>query len=53
VLAEHISRLAGDRTSLERLGRAGREAWLQRFTWEKTTDKYEAIFADLVGRAGS
>ncbi len=52
VLAEHISRLAGDPALLAALGQAGREAWSQRFTWEKIFDKYEAIFADLVRQTG-
>jgi glycosyltransferase involved in cell wall biosynthesis len=52
VLAEHISRLAEDPALLEALGRAGREAWSRRFTWDTITDRYEAILADLVGQAG-
>ena len=50
VLAERISRLAGDPTLRAALGRAGRQAWSQRFTWETIADKYETIFADLVGQ---
>jgi glycosyltransferase involved in cell wall biosynthesis len=53
VLAERISRLAGDPALLAALGQAGRQAWSQRFTWDTIADRYEAIFADLVGQAGS
>jgi L-malate glycosyltransferase len=53
VLAEHISRLAADRPSLDALGQAGRRAWSRDFTWEKITDKYEAIFSNVAGRAGA
>lgn len=44
VLAEHMSRLANDPPQLQALGEAGRQAWSERFTWERITDKYEAIF---------
>jgi len=53
VLAEHISRLAANPALLAALGHAGHQAWSQRFTWEKITDSYELIFADLVAEAGS
>jgi glycosyltransferase involved in cell wall biosynthesis len=53
VLAGHISRLAGDPALLAALGQAGRRAWSQRFTWDRITNRYEAIFADLVGQPGA
>lgn len=53
VLAEHISHLAADRPSLHALGQAGRRAWYRDFTWDKIADKYEAILADVAGRAGA
>lgn len=53
VLAEKISGLAADRPLLANLGQTGHQAWLERFTWETIVDKYEAIFTDLVRRAGA
>jgi glycosyltransferase involved in cell wall biosynthesis len=53
VLAENITSLAANPALLAALGQAGHQAWSERFTWEKIVDKYEAIFADLVGKAGS
>jgi len=53
VLAENITRLAADPARLAALGRAGRRAWSERFTWDKIVDTYEAMFTDLVGRTGS
>ena len=53
VLAENMTRLAADPELLAALGRAGRQAWSERFTWDKIADQYEAIFVDLVGRAAS
>ena len=53
VLAEHISRLARDPALLAALGQAGHLAWSQQFTWDRITDRYEAIFADLVGPIGA
>lgn len=53
VLAEHITSVAADPALLAALGQAGHKAWSERFTWEKIVDKYEAIFAGLVEKAGS
>jgi L-malate glycosyltransferase len=53
ILAEKISSLAANPALLASLGKTGRQASLERFTWEKIVDQYEAIFADLVGKAGS
>ena len=50
VLAGKITSLAGNPELLAALGRAGRDAWSQRYTWDKITDQYEAIFAELAGR---
>jgi L-malate glycosyltransferase len=52
VLAENISDLAADRKTLLGLGEAGREAWLRSFTWDKITDKYETILANVARSAG-
>ncbi len=53
VLAEKITSLAASPEQLATLGQAGRQAWSERFTWDKIVDQYEAIFVDLVGKAGS
>jgi glycosyltransferase involved in cell wall biosynthesis len=53
VMAEKISALAANPAFLAALGQAGHTAWSERFTWERIVDQYEAIFADLVGKAGS
>jgi glycosyltransferase involved in cell wall biosynthesis len=53
VLAENITSLAADPARLAALGQAGHRAWSERFTWDKIVDRYEAMFADLVGKAGS
>jgi glycosyltransferase involved in cell wall biosynthesis len=53
VLAEEITSLAANPEMLATLGRAGRQAWSERFTWDKIVDEYEAIFANLVGKAAS
>jgi glycosyltransferase involved in cell wall biosynthesis len=48
VFAAHWSRLAGDRTRLERLGETGKRNWAARYTWEKITDQYERLFEKVV-----
>jgi glycosyltransferase involved in cell wall biosynthesis len=53
VLAEHMSSLAADPDLRAALGRAGHKAWLARYTWDKITDQYEAIFTDLARKAQS
>jgi glycosyltransferase involved in cell wall biosynthesis len=44
VLAERMQVLAADREKLKRMGEAGRRSWLERFTWAKIADQYEALF---------
>jgi glycosyltransferase involved in cell wall biosynthesis len=53
VLAEKITSLAASPEMLATLGHAGRQAWSERFTWDKIVDRYEAIFVDLVGKGAS
>jgi L-malate glycosyltransferase len=53
VLADQITNLAASPGRLVALGHAGRQAWSERFTWDRIVDKYEAIFTNLVGKAGS
>ncbi len=55
VLAGHIERLAADPQRLEALGKQGRRNWAEKFTWERITDQYEAVFHRLLsqGRARS
>ena len=48
VLAEHVQALAADRGRLKRLGETGRRNWLERFTWAKIADQYEALFQRVI-----
>jgi len=50
VLAEHIDMLAADRTKLAILGQTGHRNWAEKFTWEKITERYEALFTGLAGQ---
>jgi glycosyltransferase involved in cell wall biosynthesis len=47
-IAAAILRLLGDRELRLRMGRAGLEKTLSRFTWDKITDRVEQIYLDLV-----
>lgn len=47
-LARAIERLVADPLERERLGEAGRAAFLDRFTWERVTDRYEELYRDLL-----
>ncbi|BFU94014.1 MAG: hypothetical protein NTNFB02_07360 [Nitrospira sp.] len=51
LFAAQWSRLAHDRTKLERLGAAGKRNWADRFTWEKIADQYEGVFRKVVAHA--
>lgn len=53
VLAQHLSGLAADPVRLAALGQAGHQSWRERFTWERITDTYEAIFARAVSDSKS
>ena len=48
VLAEQIERLAADHAMLSTLADAGRKSWMEKFTWEKIADQYEAVLSRLV-----
>jgi len=48
-LARHMARLVKDSELRNELGTAGRRAWEERFTWEKISREYEAVFERLVG----
>lgn len=48
VLAEHMQAMASDPERLKALGDAGRRNWLERFTWTKIVDQYEALFERLI-----
>jgi glycosyltransferase involved in cell wall biosynthesis len=50
MLAEHMQALARNPDKLRALGDAGRRNWLERFTWDKITDQYEAIFKCLISQ---
>jgi glycosyltransferase involved in cell wall biosynthesis len=53
-LARSMSRLAQDEALRKKLGAAGRKNWQDKFTWEKISREYEAIFLRLVeGRAAN
>lgn len=53
-LARFMSELAKDETLRKRLGAAGRQNWQEKFTWEKISRQYEAIFLKLLeGRAAN
>lgn len=54
VLAEGLSRMAADRSALRAYSEAGRRNWLERYTWERITERYEEILSRLVsGSAGN
>jgi glycosyltransferase involved in cell wall biosynthesis len=48
-MAVAIEELLADETERLRMGQAGRQAWEQRFTWSKIADRYEQLYAQLVG----
>lgn len=43
VLAEHMSRVAGDKDLLLRLGETGKKNWAEKYTWEKIALEYEKV----------
>lgn len=43
VIAAQIARLIEDPATLSALGKAGQDAWRERFTWAAITKRYEAI----------
>ena len=47
-LADALTRLAGDATLRERLGRAGRRRVVQEFDWEVKVDRMLALYAEAV-----
>ena len=47
-LAAGISRLVGDANLRDELGRKAQERATKMFGWEEATQKYEALFAELV-----
>ena len=47
-LAQFMSRLAKDGEFRKQLGAAGKQSWLEKFTWEKISIEYEKIFLTLV-----
>ena len=51
-LAAGISRLLGDANLRDELGRNAHERATKVFGWEETTQKYEALFSELVSRNG-
>jgi glycosyltransferase involved in cell wall biosynthesis len=48
VLAHHIAGLARDPLRLHDLGSVGRKNWQDKFTWQRITDRYEAIFKTVL-----
>lgn len=49
-LAEGIARVAGDHQLAERLGAAGRQEVVTRWTWKRTVDQMERILEDAIRR---
>jgi len=47
-LARFMSRLIQDEILRKQLGAAGRRNWQEKFTWDKISRKYEAIFLQLL-----
>ncbi len=47
-LADEIDRVLSDEELRQRLADSGRKAWLDRFTWDRITNSYEDLYADLV-----
>ena len=47
-IAQKVIELLSDRDKRERMGRNGRAKTLAQYTWDKVTDKVEALFRDLV-----
>ena len=52
-LAEGIRLLMDDGGLRERLGRAGRQSILQRFSWRKAAEQTLAVYEELVGRSAA
>ena len=48
VFGEQWAHLANNRAYLRQLGRAGKQNWAARFTWEKITSQYESVFRKVV-----
>ncbi|MBK7383340.1 MAG: glycosyltransferase family 4 protein [Flavobacteriales bacterium] len=47
-IASAMQRLAEDKALRQRLGEAGRERVLCEFTWERSAERYEAMYRELV-----
>jgi glycosyltransferase involved in cell wall biosynthesis len=47
-LAQFMSRLSRDEALRKKLGAAGKRNWQEKFTWEKISQEYEAIFLRLL-----
>lgn len=48
VLADHMARLIRDEPLRKRLAEEGHRRWKERFTWDKISGEYEALFQRLV-----
>lgn len=46
--AKLLEELCADKKLRERLGKAGHEAWLEKFTWEKIAMQYENLYKQLL-----
>jgi glycosyltransferase involved in cell wall biosynthesis len=47
-VARAVDDLLVDEPRRRALGEAGRRAWRERFTWDAVTDRYEALYTELV-----
>ncbi len=51
--AYRMARMLRDRSGLERMGAAGRQAWWADFRWEVLAERYLGLYEDLVRAAGT
>jgi len=52
-LAAGIDRLLADEQLRVRMGRAGRERALRLFDWERTAERFEELYQEVIGRSGN
>jgi glycosyltransferase involved in cell wall biosynthesis len=47
-MAREATALLRDHERRLQMGRAGHEAWLARYSWDRVTDRYEELYRDVV-----
>lgn len=50
VLATHMASMMNNQSLLSQLGKSGKLNWMDQFTWEKITNRYEDLFIQLQKR---